>query len=63
MAYMFGILCTSARSILKDILNMCDFATKLMPHLLNEKQKEIHGNTWQAVPHLPSRETSFISQN
>jgi len=30
-----------------------------MPHLLNEKQ-DIHGNTWQAVPHPPSRDTFFI---
>ena len=41
----------------------CHFATKFLPHLLNEKQKDIHGNTWQAVPHPPSRNTSFISQN
>jgi hypothetical protein len=32
---------------------MFHFATKFMPHLLNEKQREIHGNTWQAVLHLP----------
>jgi len=30
-----------------------------MPHLLNEKQ-EIHGNTWQAVSHPPSRDPFFI---
>jgi hypothetical protein len=52
----------SAQSILKDNLNMCHFATKFMPHLLNEKQ-DIHGITWQAVPLPLSRDTSFISQN
>jgi hypothetical protein len=62
VAYMFRISFTSAQSILKDILNMCHFAIKFMPHLLNEKQKEIHGDTWQGVPHPPSRDTSFISQ-
>ena len=62
VAYVFGISFTSAQSMLKDILNIYHFATKFMPHLLNEKQKEIHGNTWQAVPHPPSRDTSFISQ-
>jgi hypothetical protein len=58
---MFGISFMSAQSILTDILNMCHFATKFMPHLLNEKQKEIHGNTCPAVP-CPPTETllSFL---
>jgi hypothetical protein len=32
--------CRSAKSILKDDLNMCQITTEFMPHLLSEEQKQ-----------------------
>jgi len=44
VANVFGISDLSFQSILNDNLKMHQIATKFMPQLLNEKQKENHIN-------------------
>ena len=53
--YMFRISFTSADSILKDILYMCHFAMKSMPHLQNDKQTR-----FMADSSIPSLQTHFF---
>lgn len=46
----FGILFGTIQSFLKDNIKMYVMATKLVPCLLGELQKEIHVSTCQDIP-------------
>ena len=57
----FGILFgTLFESILKDNIKMYVMATKLVPCLLDELQKEIHVSTGQDIPERLKRDPEFF---